>query len=66
MPVHCRARLQWYLAQTGWNHANWGRIVFRDESRLHLCPDDHRRRVWTRPGQCADPDFTITRHTGPQ
>ncbi|GFX12829.1 transposable element Tc1 transposase [Trichonephila clavipes] len=40
--------------------------VFRDESRFQLCPGDHRRRVWRRPGQCADPDFTIARHTSPQ
>ncbi|GFX56889.1 transposable element Tc1 transposase [Trichonephila clavipes] len=49
-----------------WNHADWGRIVFNDESRLQLCPDDHRRRVWKCLGQCADPSFTIARHTGPQ
>ncbi|GFU76793.1 uncharacterized protein TNCV_4519501 [Trichonephila clavipes] len=41
-------------------------IVFGDESRFHLCPDDHRRRVWRRPGQRADPAFTIERHAGPQ
>ncbi|GFS51579.1 rab-like protein 3 [Trichonephila clavipes] len=37
-----------------------------DESRFQLYPDDHRRRVWRRPGQRADPAFTIARHTGPQ
>ncbi|GFV15538.1 HTH_Tnp_Tc3_2 domain-containing protein [Trichonephila clavipes] len=47
------------------NHADWGRIVFSYESRFHLCPDDHRRRVWRRPGQRADPSFTIACHTGP-
>lgn len=65
-PAHRRARLQWCLARSGWNHADWGRIVFSDESRFQLCPDDHRRRVWRRPGQRADPAFTIARHTGPQ
>ncbi|GFW79398.1 transposable element Tc1 transposase [Trichonephila clavipes] len=65
-PPHYRARLQWCLAQLGWNHADWGCIVFRDESRFQLCPDDHRRRVWRCPGQCADPAFTIARHTSPQ
>ncbi|GFX39720.1 hypothetical protein TNCV_2104641 [Trichonephila clavipes] len=29
--------------------------VFSDESRFHLCPDDHRKRVWRRPGQYAHP-----------
>ncbi|GFW85189.1 transposable element Tc1 transposase [Trichonephila clavipes] len=37
-----------------------------DESHFHLCPDDHRRRIWRQPGQRADPAFTIARHTGPQ
>ncbi|GFX33952.1 transposable element Tc1 transposase [Trichonephila clavipes] len=41
-------------------------LLFSDESRFQLCPDDHRRRVWRRPGQRADPDFTIAHHTGPQ
>ncbi|GFV73809.1 HTH_Tnp_Tc3_2 domain-containing protein [Trichonephila clavipes] len=44
-PVQCRASLQWCLARSDWNLANWTRIVFRDESRFQLCPDDHRRRV---------------------
>ncbi|GFY12400.1 transposable element Tc1 transposase [Trichonephila clavipes] len=43
-----------------------GRIVFSDESRFQLCPDDHRKHVWRYPGQRADPAFTISRHTGPQ
>ncbi|GFX36463.1 transposable element Tc1 transposase [Trichonephila clavipes] len=42
------------------------RTVFSDESRFQLCPDDHRRRVWRRPGQRADPAFTIAHHTGSQ
>ncbi|GFV37868.1 transposable element Tc1 transposase [Trichonephila clavipes] len=51
---HCNlappcARLQWCLNLSGWNHADWGRIVFNKESRFHLCPDVHRRRVWRRP-----------------
>ncbi|GFX56189.1 HTH_Tnp_Tc3_2 domain-containing protein [Trichonephila clavipes] len=49
-----------------WNHADWRRTGFSDEFRFHLCPDDHRRRVWTRPWQCADPAFPIARQTGPQ
>ncbi|GFU89421.1 transposable element Tc1 transposase [Trichonephila clavipes] len=43
-----------------------GRIVFSDESRFQLCPDDHRRRVWRRPRQRADAAFAIAYHTGPQ
>ncbi|GFT30311.1 transposable element Tc1 transposase [Trichonephila clavipes] len=54
------------LKEAAWNQADWGFIVFSDESRFHLCPDDHRRRVWRRPGQRADYAFTIACHTGPQ
>ncbi|GFS84703.1 uncharacterized protein TNCV_4608131 [Trichonephila clavipes] len=40
--------------------------VFSDEFRIQLCPDKHRRRVWRRPEQRADPAFTISGYTGPQ
>ncbi|GFY25116.1 hypothetical protein TNCV_2693071 [Trichonephila clavipes] len=26
-PAHYRARLQWYLDRSGWNHDDWERIV---------------------------------------
>ncbi|GFY11726.1 transposable element Tc1 transposase [Trichonephila clavipes] len=65
-PAHCRVRLQWCFARSCWNHADWGRIVFINESRFQLCPDDHRRRIWRRPGQRANPAFPIARHTSPQ
>ncbi|GFV66226.1 HTH_Tnp_Tc3_2 domain-containing protein [Trichonephila clavipes] len=44
-PAHCRARLQWHLSRSVWNHADWGRIAFSNESRFQLCSDDHRRQV---------------------
>ncbi|GFX41733.1 uncharacterized protein TNCV_388461 [Trichonephila clavipes] len=40
--------------------------LFSDDSRFQLFPDDHRRRVWRRPGQRADPVLPIPRHTHPQ
>ncbi|GFX58555.1 transposable element Tc1 transposase [Trichonephila clavipes] len=61
-----RDRLQWCLDRSGWNHVEWGLIVFCDKSRFQLCLDDHRRRAWRRPGQRAIPAFTIARHTGSQ
>ncbi|GFW45350.1 transposable element Tcb2 transposase [Trichonephila clavipes] len=63
-PAHCRSRLQWCLTRSGWNHADWGCIVFIDESHFQLCPDNHRRRVWKRLGQRTDPAFIF--HTRPQ
>ncbi|GFV78455.1 transposable element Tc1 transposase [Trichonephila clavipes] len=41
-------------------------MVFNDESCFQLCPDDHRRRVWRRLEQRADPAFTIPRHAIPE
>ncbi|GFV21301.1 uncharacterized protein TNCV_4888961 [Trichonephila clavipes] len=58
-PAHCPARLQWCLARSGLNHADWGRIVFSEESRFQLCFEDDRRRVWRRPGQHAELAITI-------
>ncbi|GFT25615.1 hypothetical protein TNCV_1965321 [Trichonephila clavipes] len=40
--------------------------VFSGEFRFQLCPDDHRRRVWRRPSQRANPAFNIACDTGTQ
>ncbi|UYV79559.1 hypothetical protein LAZ67_17003118 [Cordylochernes scorpioides] len=65
-PVHRQVRLQWCRERSTWNCADWGRIVFSDESRFLLCPDDRRKRVWRRHGQRVDPGLTVKHHTGPQ
>ncbi|UYV68433.1 hypothetical protein LAZ67_5004299, partial [Cordylochernes scorpioides] len=65
-PVHRQVRLQWCRERSTWNCADWGRIVFSDESRFLLCPDDRRKRVWRRPGQRVDPGLTVEHHTGLQ
>ncbi|UYV61580.1 hypothetical protein LAZ67_1005361 [Cordylochernes scorpioides] len=65
-PVHRQVRLQWCRERSTWNCADWGRIVFSDESRFLLCPDDRRKSVWRRPGQRVDPGLTVEHHTGPQ
>ncbi|UYV82315.1 hypothetical protein LAZ67_21001686, partial [Cordylochernes scorpioides] len=65
-PVHRQVRLQLCRERSIWNCAYWGRIVFSDESRFLLCPDDRRKRVWRRPGQRVDPGLTVEYHTGPQ
>ncbi|UYV62024.1 hypothetical protein LAZ67_1007530 [Cordylochernes scorpioides] len=58
-PVHRQVRLQWCRERSTWNCADWGRIVFSDESRFLLCPDDRRKRR-------VDPGLTVEHHTGPQ
>ncbi|GFU51091.1 HTH_Tnp_Tc3_2 domain-containing protein [Trichonephila clavipes] len=50
-PAYCRARLQWCSVRSGCNQAEWGRIVFSDECRFQLCPDDNQRCVWRSSGQ---------------
>ncbi|UYV75101.1 SIM2 [Cordylochernes scorpioides] len=65
-PVHRQVQLQWCRERSTWNCADWGRIVFSDESRFLLCPDDHRKHVWRCPGQRVDPGLTVEHHTGPQ
>ncbi|GFY16857.1 uncharacterized protein TNCV_3689151 [Trichonephila clavipes] len=64
--IHRYQPSEWCLILSGWNHADWRRIVFSDESHFQMCPYNHRRSVWRSPGQCADPTFTVARHTDPQ
>ncbi|KAJ8891702.1 hypothetical protein PR048_004231 [Dryococelus australis] len=42
------------------------RVVFSEESWFYLDTDDHRIRVWRRPGQCRVPRFIVELHTGPK
>ncbi|UYV69340.1 hypothetical protein LAZ67_6003272, partial [Cordylochernes scorpioides] len=65
-PVHRQVRTQWCRERSTWNCADWGRIVFSNECRFLLCPNDRRKRVWRRPGQRVDPGLTVEHHTGPQ
>ncbi|GFX54739.1 hypothetical protein TNCV_2822601 [Trichonephila clavipes] len=46
--------------KNGWTMADFSIMMRRIPL---LCPDDDRRRVWRRPGQCANSAFTIVRHT---
>ena len=48
------------------NCADWGRVVFNDESRYKLFPDGNCRRVSRRPGQCGGHALTLASHTGSQ
>ncbi|GFY13807.1 transposable element Tc1 transposase [Trichonephila clavipes] len=47
--THCQSRLRRFLARSGWNHADWERIAFREEFHFQPYTEDHRRRVWRRP-----------------
>ena len=66
-PVQRRIRLKWCLARSTRNCADWGRMVFSDQSHSQLCPDDNCRRLLRCPGQWEwEPYQTIALHTGPQ
>ncbi|GFW66647.1 hypothetical protein TNCV_1370801 [Trichonephila clavipes] len=66
MPVHLHVRLQYCWAQSKWNCADWGHIVFRDESRFQFCLDDNHRPVWRSLRQCGNSDLTSAHHIGSQ
>ncbi|GBM89500.1 hypothetical protein AVEN_43028-1 [Araneus ventricosus] len=39
------ARLKWYRQHVNWTVSDWGNVMFTDESRFALQPDDKRVRV---------------------
>ena len=50
MPVHRQVGLQWCRVQLTRTLTAEG-IVFSDEFRFQLCPDENSIRVWRRPTQ---------------
>jgi hypothetical protein len=49
---HRRERLRFTQEHLNYNNADWGRVMFSDESRFSLySDDDRRRRVYRRPGE---------------
>lgn len=50
-PRHRRARLQWAREHLRWRLAQWGNVLFTDESRFLLSTADGRQRVYRRAGE---------------
>lgn len=48
---HRVARANFARSYQSWNDDDWGKILFTDESRFCLKPDDRRVKVWRRPGE---------------
>ncbi|GFX89301.1 HTH_Tnp_Tc3_2 domain-containing protein [Trichonephila clavipes] len=44
------ARLKWCRKHGNWTVSNWGNVLFTDESRFSLEPDDKRIRIWRKQG----------------
>ncbi|GFV88167.1 transposable element Tcb1 transposase [Trichonephila clavipes] len=61
-PEHRQLRLQWCQARSMWNVTDWQKVVFSDESRFVLGPDDNRVRVWRPPGERYKSSHTVLRH----
>ena len=60
-------RLERCYARSTKNCADWGHIVFTDESCFHLCSDDNHRRVFRHPGWWGrESALNIACLTGPQ
>ena len=55
------ARLKWCRQHVNWTVSDWGNVMFTDESRFALQPDDKRVRVWREQGTRNRPE-NITEH----
>ncbi|KFM63069.1 Transposable element Tcb1 transposase, partial [Stegodyphus mimosarum] len=55
------ARLQWCREHVNWNVSDWGNVMFTDESRFALEPDDKRIRIW-REQRTRNQSQNITEH----
>lgn len=49
--VHRVARSSFARSHLNWDDDAWGKVLFTDESRFCLKPDDRRIKVWRRPGE---------------
>ncbi|GFU96420.1 transposable element Tcb1 transposase [Trichonephila clavipes] len=55
------ARLKWCREYGNWTVSDWGNVMFTDESRFALEPDDKRIRIWRKQGTRIQPQ-NITEH----
>ena len=50
-PRHHAAWYRWAQKHAEWTRQNWHQVLFTDECRMCLQPDNRRRRVWRQSGQ---------------
>ncbi|GFT52097.1 transposable element Tcb1 transposase [Trichonephila clavipes] len=55
------ARLNWCREHGNWTVSDWDNVMFTDESRFALEPDDKRIRIWRKQGTRNQPQ-NITEH----
>lgn len=54
-------RYQWARIFENWTLNQWRRVLFTDEVRICLAPDNNRRRVWREPGNEERLHFAVDR-----
>ncbi|GFS65133.1 HTH_Tnp_Tc3_2 domain-containing protein [Trichonephila clavipes] len=54
-------RLNWCREHGNWTVSDWRIVMFTNESRFALEPDDKRIRIWRKQGTCNQPQ-NITEH----
>ncbi|GFT66794.1 transposable element Tcb1 transposase [Trichonephila clavipes] len=60
-PAHRRRRSLWCREHWNWRDNEWGRVLFKDESRFSLSSDFHRILIWRERGSCNHPSNIIER-----
>ncbi|GFY32180.1 transposable element Tc1 transposase [Trichonephila clavipes] len=63
-PAHRRRRSLWCREHRNWRDSEWGRVLFRDESRFSLSSDSHRILIWRERGSRNHPSNIIERDIG--
>jgi hypothetical protein len=54
-PKHIRKRLEFAQKFQHWTEADWGRVIFSDETKINRLGSDGRKWVWKRPRQIITP-----------
>ena len=60
-PRHLAAQYRWAQQQAEWSRQNCHRVLFTDECRICLQPDNCRIRVWRQSGQAERLGHTVQR-----
>ncbi|GFX68795.1 transposable element Tcb2 transposase [Trichonephila clavipes] len=63
-PAHRRRRSLWCREHRNWRDNEWGRVLFKDESRFSLSSDSHRILIWKERGSRNHPSNIIERDRG--
>ena len=58
-PRHHAAWYRWAQKHAEWTRQNWHQVLFTDECRICLQPDNRRRRVWRQSGQAEHLRHTV-------